>query len=63
MDDCRKAIRALADAVRILADAQADTLSRDDRSLIAGCLRDAGLAIGDQTLATDALDGEVDPPE
>lgn len=63
MEDWKAATSALAHALRMLLDSLGDAVSDDDKRIISGLLRDAGEAIGDQTLASDATSLETDPPE
>lgn len=63
MEDWKVATAALAQAVRKLLDSLGDAVADDDRLLISGLLRDAGAAIGDQTLESDATSAETDPPD
>ncbi len=63
MDDCRKAIRHLADAVRTFMESLGESIPDDTRLVISATLREAGEAIGDDTIASDYDELEYAPPE
>lgn len=61
MDDVRKAIGFLADAIRLLMETQGESIEAGDRFVISTLLRDAGELIANQSVGTDADSSEWEP--